>query len=138
MTHHSGKCLCGDVQFTTPEIQAIDVCHCKICQRWGSGGFIGADFFQGGVEITKDDGLAWFASSDWAKRGFCKNCGSNLFYRLNDNDGFWAISAGTLDIPKGHTIGKEIFIDEKPDYYGLAGDQKKLTGAEFLASLQDT
>ena len=24
-------------------------------------------------------------SSAWAERGFCKNCGSHLFYRLKEN-----------------------------------------------------
>lgn len=138
MTQHLGKCLCGDVQFATPEINAIDVCHCKTCQRWGGSAFVGADFFEGGVEIIKDDGLTWFASSEWAKRGFCRNCGSNLFYRLNENEGFWAISAGALDIPEGLKIGKEIFIDAKPDYYAFAGDHPRLTGEEFMASLQES
>ncbi|MEP3889267.1 MAG: GFA family protein [Hellea sp.] len=137
MTTLNGKCLCGDVEFTTPMPSVIDACNCKICQGWGGGGaFIGADFFEGGVTITKDDGLTWYASSEWAKRGFCKNCGSSLFYRLNDNEGFWAISAGSLDLPEGLTLGKEIFIDEKPNYYALSGDHPRLTGEEFFVSLQ--
>lgn len=136
MTKLNGKCLCGDVTFTTPVPNAIDACNCKICQGWGGGPFIGADFFEGGVTITKEDGLAWYASSEWARRGFCKNCGSNLFYRLNDNEGFWAISAGSLNVPDDMTLGKEIFIDEKPHYYSLSGDHPRLTGEEFFASLQ--
>ncbi len=131
-----GKCLCGEVQFETPEPQAIDVCHCKTCQGWVGGPFIGADFFEGGVTITKDDGLSWYASSEWAKRGFCKKCGSSLFYRLNDNPGFWAITAGSLNLPEGYQLGKEIFIDSKPKFYALAGDHPRLTGEEFFATLQ--
>lgn len=132
-----GKCICGDVQFETPEPSAIDVCHCETCQAWVGGPFIGADYFEGGVKVTKDDGLAWYASSEWAKRGFCVTCGSSLFYRLNDNKGFWAITAGSLDLPEGYVLGKEIFIDKKPAYYALTGDHPRLTGEEFMASLQD-
>ena len=136
MTKLKGKCLCGDVQFETPTPNAIDICHCDTCQNWVGGPFIGADYFEGGVTFTKDDGLEWYASSDWAKRGFCKNCGSSLFYRLNDVEGFWAITAGSLNLPKGHSIGKEIFIDSKPEYYAIVGDHPRLTGEEFMASLQ--
>jgi len=137
MTTIKGQCLCGDVQFKTPEPNTIDACHCGMCQKWAGGAFIGADYFQGGVTITKDDGLTWYASSDWAKRGFCKTCGSSLFYRLNDHEDFWAICAGSLDLPDGMTLGKEIFIDKKPTYYTLAGDHPRLTGKEFFASLQE-
>lgn len=130
-----GQCLCGEVQFQAPMPNAIEICHCKTCQTWG-GPLIGADYFQGGVTFSKDTSLKWFASSEWAKRGFCENCGSNLFYRLNDNPEFWVISAGSLELPEGYSVGKEIFIESKPDYYAIGGDHPRLTGAEFFASLQ--
>jgi hypothetical protein len=131
-----GRCLCGSVKFNTGEIHHLDVCHCAICQRWTGGPFVGADFRNGDVVVTEDEGLTWYASSDWAKRGFCKTCGSSLFYRLNDAPDFWAICGGSLSLPDGMTIHQEIFIDEKPDYYSLAGDQPKLTGAEFMKTLE--
>jgi len=137
MTRVQGKCLCGNVSFSAPEPHHIDICHCDMCRRWTGSAFIGVDYRDGGIKFEKNDSLKWFNSSDWAERGFCTNCGSSLFYRLKDNDSFLAISAGTLDLPSGLKLEKEIFIDEKPDYYDFAGDQKKLTGAEFFASLQD-
>lgn len=130
-----GQCLCGSVQFDIGGFAHVDVCHCAMCQRWTGGAFIGADVTDGDVVISKSSTLKWYASSEWAKRGFCSDCGSSLFYRLNEAPDFWAIASGSLDMPKGERIGKEIFIDEKPDYYDLAGEQPKLTGAEFLATL---
>jgi len=131
-----GQCLCGSVQFETPSPGHIDACHCGMCRRWNGGPFIGADFREE-ITLLKTDTLTWYDSSDWAQRGFCSTCGSSLFYRLKHEDNFWSVAGGTLDLPAGLTLGKEIFIDEKPDYYDLSGDQPKLTGAEFLASLQD-
>ena len=128
-----GQCLCGDVEFTTPTPDHIDACHCDMCQHWSGGPFIGADFRNGGITFTKDDGLTWYESSDWAKRGFCKTCGSSLFYCLKDKPDFWAIATGTLDLPKGLNLGKEIFMDDKPDYYALAGDHPKLNNADTMA-----
>ncbi len=130
-----GRCLCGAVEFEVAEVREVDACHCSMCRHWTGGVFIGADV-RGGVTLTKDESLAWYDSSDWAKRGFCKICGASLFYRLKPDPDVWAISAGALDLPAGLSIGKEIFVDEKPDYYDLAGDQPRLTAAEFMAQLQ--
>ena len=136
MTKLTGKCLCGSVEFTTPMPDHVDACHSSMCQNWTGGPFIGADYRSGGVEITKGDTLQWYKSSDWAKRGFCNKCGTSLFYCLKDNDEFWAIAAGTLNIPSGQSLSKEIFIDEKPDYYALSGEHPRLTGQQVWAQLQ--
>jgi len=132
MSAIKGQCLCGDVQFETPMPGHIDACHCTTCRNWNGGPFIGADFREG-ITLTKDTGLTWYESSEWTKRGFCKTCGSSLFYCLKDNPDFWSIAGGALDLPSGLSLGKEIFIDEKPDYYDLSGDQRRLTGAEAFA-----
>ncbi|WP_254870356.1 GFA family protein [Celeribacter sp. HF31] len=47
-------------------------------------------------------------------RGFCRFCGSSLFYRRNDEDGL-GIAAGCLDIPTGLHIGQHIFLKDKGD-----------------------
>jgi hypothetical protein len=106
-----------------------------MCRKWNGGPFVGADI-RGSVTFQSDDTLTWYASSEWAKRGFCNKCGASLFYKLNEQDDFWSISAGLFDLPKGLSIGKEIFVDEKPDYYNFSGDQPRYTGPEFLAMIQ--
>jgi hypothetical protein len=73
----------------------------------------------GEVNFIEDQGLEWYVSSDLAKRGFCKRCGSSLFYRMNDEEGI-GISAGCLDLPTGLQIGKHIFVKDKGDYYEIA------------------
>lgn len=107
-----------------------------MCRKWTGGAFLGVDYSAGGVEITESETLSWYDSSEWAQRGFCNRCGSSLFYRVKEDDSFMAICAGALEIPEGLSLQKEIFIDEKPDYYSFAGDQKTFTGAEFFASMQ--
>jgi hypothetical protein len=130
-----GKCLCGSVQFSVEDVHEIDVCHCTMCRKWNGGPFVGADI-RGSVTFQAEDTLTWYASSEWAKRGFCNKCGASLFYKLNEQDDFWSISAGLFDLPKGLSVGKEIFVDEKPDYYNFSGDQPRYTGPEFLAMIQ--
>ena len=36
------------------------------------------------VDFTGASNIARYDSSEWAQRGFCRNCGSNLFYQLKD------------------------------------------------------
>ena len=135
----TGHCLCGGVSYTiNGPISHVDACHCKMCQRWSGGPFIGVDLREDCVSFDSDATLSWYESSDWAKRGFCSKCGSSLFYRLKDPTDFWAIAIGSLDQQLDGTIGQEIFIDEKPPIYALAGDRPRLTGAEFLAKLQSS
>ena len=131
-----GQCLCGAVKFETTMPDHIDACHCSMCQKWAGSVFIGADYHKSdAVKLLSEDALTWYASSDWAQRGFCKTCGSSLFYRLKDVEDFWAVCAGSLDLPSGLSLSKEIFIDEKSDLFELSGNQDKLTGPEFLATL---
>ena len=107
-----------------------------MCQRWG-GPFIEMDTRKDEIAFEQDGSLTWYDSSDWAERGFCGTCGSNLFYRLKQGD-MLAVLAGTLDLPTGLPVRKEIFIDEKPDYYDLAGDRPRQTGAEVFAQFQES
>lgn len=117
-----GRCECGEVSFEVEDArETVTVCHCKQCRRtsghqWAS---THADF--GNLRFIKDDGLRWFKSSDWAKRGFCQYCGSSLFYRMNDEN-FIAIAAGCIEEPTGFGIGKHIFVKDKGDYYDIAHD----------------
>ncbi len=133
MTELKGQCLCGGVQFEVAQSDTLDVCHCHMCRRWTGGVFIEMDIAHEDIEFIADQTLAWYDSSDWARRGFCKTCGSSLFYRMKHDGAPWAVLAGTLDLPPGLSIRQEIFVDQKPDYYDLAGDRPRLTTAETLA-----
>ena len=49
---------------------------------------VGTITFQG--EVSRYD------SSEWAERGFCSRCGSNLFYRLKEADQY-IVCTGAFD-----------------------------------------
>lgn len=121
-----GRCECGAVAFEVMGAREdISLCHCSQCRRT-SGHFWAsthAPFDQ--VKFTNDSGLKWYASSDFAKRGFCKECGSSLFYRTNDEDGI-GIAAGCFDSPTGFVPSKHIFTADKGDYYDIADDVPQL------------
>jgi hypothetical protein len=129
----TGACLCGKVSFTLNEPpSSASACHCAMCRTWSSGPFLAAHVEQAPV-IEGQENLTWYESSDWAERGFCSNCGANLFYRLKGDPPQYVISVGALKDTQALSLTEQIFIDEKPAYYAFAGDIPALTGAEVFA-----
>lgn len=131
----SGRCLCGDVEVTaTPKDQHAGACHCNTCRRWGGGPFM---TIESGPEtqINGDDFVGRFQSSEWAERGFCKQCGTHLFYRLTGNGAYFLPAGLFLDEPGFEAaldFDHQVFIDQKPDYYNFSNDTKKLTAAQVF------
>ena len=72
-----------------------------------------------------------YNSSDWAERGFCKNCGSHLFYRLKDANEH-QVPAGLFDNQKSFHFDLQVFTDRKPGFYSFANETKEMTEAEVI------
>ena len=68
--------------------------------------------------IRLQKGLAWFKTSEVARRGFCRECGSSLFWEPFELD-TTGIIAGTLDGATGLKTMGHIFVSEKPDFYEI-------------------
>ena len=87
-----------------------------------------------GLEVTIEgnEKVTVFNSSDWAERGFCKQCGSHLFYRLKQS-GQTIVPAGLFDDDSKFAFDHQVFIDEKPAFYGFANKTSTMTGAEVFA-----
>ena len=86
----------------------------------------------GSVVFKGDDNIGIYQSSEWAERGFCKRCGSNLFYHLKPT-GQHFLPVGAFDDPTPFKLIGEIYIDSKPPGYDFAGDLPKQTEKEVLA-----
>ncbi|CAM5214384.1 aldehyde-activating protein [Bosea thiooxidans] len=128
----SGGCLCGAVRFTaTPEKLDMDVCHCGMCRKWSGGVFMAVPC--AGVSVEDEAQLGSYDSSDWAKRQFCRTCGTSLFWRLREGDGHVAVAFQAFDDLSSFTFAEEIFIDEKPALYAFAGERPRKTGAQVIA-----
>ena len=132
VVRHAGGCLCGAVRFSVAgDPRAVVACHCTMCRRWSSGPYFAVECGRD-VVLEGEPNIGVCASSDWAERGFCKLCGSNLFYRLRDS-GDYQISAGSFDDPSDFTLDLQVFVDEQPPYCGLAQKSKMMTRAEVIA-----
>jgi len=131
-----GQCLCGAVRVrAVPKRGHVEACHCTMCRKWGGSALLSVQCGSA-VEIDGEAEVSRYRSSDWAERGFCRTCGSNLFYRFIPADSY-AFAAGLFPDEALEALGEEIFIDEKPDYYDFAGTQERLTGAEVIAQAKE-
>ena len=122
----TGGCLCGAVRYeATGPLRDVSVCHCGQCRKWHghAGAYTAVD--RPRLKLPEQRGLRWFRSSEFARRGFCSECGSSLFWQ-HDKAGHTSIAAGTLDGPTGIATTKHIYAAHKGDYYEIADSLPKL------------
>jgi hypothetical protein len=118
----SGRCLCGAVRYETDAaLRDVVVCHCVECRRWHGGptGYSAAP--RDAVRLTGEERLRWIdspESNSRARRGFCSECGSSLFWDAPDRETI-SIAAGSVDEPTGLSTVAQIYTHSRGDYYEL-------------------
>ncbi len=116
---HRGGCLCGAVRYEIAgPLRQVVSCHCSQCLRTHGHYAAYSAAARDDLSIDGAENVTWHRSSDTAQRGFCRICGSRLFWQMFDAD-YIAVAAGTLDTPTGLATVRHIFVDDKPDYYDL-------------------
>ncbi len=119
---HKGSCLCGSVAFTIDSTLSTPLaCHCGQCRKQSGHIWASVATHENNLHFTASDTLGWYRASGIAKRGFCSNCGSFLFWQHNDEDKI-AVSMGSLNEPTGLTLGRHVFAADKGDYYDITDD----------------
>jgi len=125
-----GGCLCGAVRFTARlDGQTVGACHCEMCRRWTGSALLSVPLGPEAVDWQGAESIATRQTSDWAMRAWCRECGSNLYYRVTapgpESGRLW-LALGLFDDPDGLTLASEIYIDAKPDGYAFAGEGRHL------------
>ncbi|MBM3531440.1 MAG: GFA family protein [Alphaproteobacteria bacterium] len=117
MSEIEGQCLCGAIRFRlSGGLRNVVVCHCSQCRRWH--GHVGAYTRVAKVDLKVEGDVAWFRSSELARRGFCRGCGSSLFWERLGTD-MVSVAAGSLDEPTGLRTTLQIFAEDAGDYYEI-------------------
>ena len=127
---NNGSCLCKSVKLRAKISLHVAACHCNMCRKWGGSALLGVEC-ESDVNFSGTENIGVYQSSEWAERGFCKNCGTHLFYRLKENHHYY-IPVGIFDDSKDLVFDTQVFIEEKPEYYCFANETKNLTGAELF------
>jgi len=116
---HQGSCLCGAVTFTvTGALPRPDACHCTQCRKQSGHYWASTNVKSNALTISGEDNLTWYQSSKKARRGFCKTCGSFLFWDANTVDEI-AVAMGAFDGATDTKLWSHIFVDDKGDYYEI-------------------
>ncbi|KHM32867.1 GFA family protein [Klebsiella aerogenes] len=126
-----GKCLCGSVSVKIKHLtNKVGICHCQMCRRWHGGPQFAIN---GGndIEFKNEENIRIYNSSSWAQRGFCKECGSHLFYKLRES-GRYVLMVGLFDDINDFVLDHQFFIDKKPHYYSLNEKTNNLTEEDFM------
>lgn len=130
MTELSGRCLCGGVTWRTVGTPfGAGFCHCESCRRASSAPV--TTFFG-----LPRDSVLWhglmreYVASETVRRGFCPDCGTQLYFRSTNRPTETHLCAVTLDdptqfVPQGHFHFAERlpwldFADDLPKYSGSA------------------
>ena len=116
---HRGSCLCTAVSFEVmAELPPPDACHCSRCRKSSGHYWVSTDLPRASVTIHGAEDLTWFRSSEGVRRGFCRVCGSSLFWDPIGKDTI-AIAMGAFDSPTGASLGMHIHVADKGDYYEI-------------------
>jgi hypothetical protein len=120
MNHLHGSCNCGSIRFTLSQpLAGATACHCTQCRKHSGHHFASANVPKSAVELTGDESLVWYRSSDKVRRGFCSRCGSWLFWEPLHRD-WTSVALGAIDGPTGLQLERHIFVASKGDYYAIA------------------
>jgi hypothetical protein len=111
--------LCGGVRYgIRGALRDAIACHCTQCRRTSGHHAAMTSAANEDLALIASRTLEWYRSSPEAERGFCRVCGSNLFWRPQGEERT-AITAGTLDSPTGIKLKEHIFVADKGDYYSI-------------------
>ncbi|NKB52130.1 MAG: GFA family protein [Rhizobiaceae bacterium] len=116
----SGSCNCGGVTYTVRgQLREVIACHCGQCRKQSGHFYAATSASNMDLHIEDSGSLKWYAASEDAKRGFCSECGSALFWKRNGGE-HTSILAGSLNGDAGGIkLDRHIFVADKGDYYDL-------------------
>ena len=121
----TGGCLCGAVRYeVNGELRDVLICHCVECRRWHGHISASSAARKQDLVLVEARALKWIASPNSdarARRGFCVECGSSLFWDPPDRETI-SIAAGTLDETTGLRSVSHWFTSQAGDYYEIPDD----------------
>lgn len=115
----SGRCDCGALRYEVHGgLGDVNLCHCHQCRRMHGNPAAFTRTESANLKILEEKGLKWYRSSDKGERGFCRECGSSLFARFED-DPLVYISPGSLDDDSGLKTTGHIFVTHRGQSYEI-------------------
>jgi len=120
----TGGCQCGSVRYAlnVDRLEKPHVCHCRMCQKATGGVFAAlAGCAKSNIAWTRGE-PAIFASSNLAKRGFCRDCGTPLSFTYNTPEARFYVTIGSLDDPELAAIEIQYGLESKLSWVSFCED----------------
>lgn len=141
---YSGGCQCGAVRFHATELRDNPhICFCRMCQK------AMGNLFAPLVGIAHEH-LTWtrgtpaaFNSSEEVARGFCKDCGTPLYYQYLPSQNV-SMSIGAFDAPSLIPILYQAGLEGRHPSFPLlpgaraTGTTEEADGVETVAEIART
>lgn len=112
-----GRCNCGGVEFLADELRPVINCHCHRCRRFSGHHLAATKTERARVVFRADSTLRWWSPDPSVAYGFCRECGSSLFWTAHEQPESLTICAGVLDQPTGLTTASAWWMAEHGDYH---------------------
>jgi len=117
-----GSCLCGAIRYEIDaELGPITNCHCSQCRKASGAAFASnasvptaAFRLVSGAEL-----LGEWQSSPGKRRCFCRQCGSPILKRNDDNPDTVRLRLGTLDSDPGIKPSRNIYLGSKAPWFDV-------------------
>ena len=139
MTLRRGHCLCGAVSFTVRDLDPqYGICHCDMCRHWTGGAFFGITVPAAQMTISGAEYVGRYRSSPGWQRCWCMQCGSSLWGHVHSDaldGGSYEVLIGLFDDTSGLILTKELYAEQRPDSYAMAGDHRRETAVESRSRL---
>lgn len=112
------SCLCGAVVFDLPgPAGGVTACHCTQCRKLSGHYSASFDADENTLVWHQRAELAEYETPGKGRRGFCRGCGSSLYFR--DTDGAFSVEAGAVSGATGGRLTGHIFTAFKGAYYPI-------------------
>lgn len=126
-----GSCLCGAVTFSASlPSKWCAHCHCSLCRKEHGAGYVTwVGFENHQVSFTGGEGeIAWYESSPGAVRGFCRQCGSSMFFKSERWAGELHLALGCIDDEIDRQPQANVFFDRHVDWMPIDKTLKQVDG----------
>jgi hypothetical protein len=117
-----GGCLCGAVRYRArgPAL-GVEYCHCGMCRRAaGAPTVCWADFPREAFTILRGE-PSQYASSEHARRAFCRDCGTQLTFSWEGRP-YLSLTVGSLDEPERLAPRQHIYEADRLPWLHIGDD----------------
>lgn len=124
-----GSCLCGASRFQLiPPTEFCSHCHCRSCRKSHGAAFVTwTSVPEEQLQVQGAD-LATYKSSRDVTWLFCRNCGSQLFYRSTQAPGRVYVSVASLDGPLDREPDSHVSYEEHVSWLRIADELPRYLG----------